>query len=46
MTFLEGRRAQAQMIYKEEMDHIEKNKDEFIRLKEKAQEEGMKVRLC
>jgi hypothetical protein len=46
MTFLEARRAQAQMYYKSEMEHMEKNKDELIRLKEQAQEEGMKVRLC
>jgi hypothetical protein len=46
MTFLDLRRAHAQMIYKEEVDFIEKNKDELIRQKEKAQEEGMKVRLC
>jgi hypothetical protein len=44
MTFLELRRAHAQMAYKEEMDFVEKNKEELIRQKEQAQEEGMKVR--
>jgi hypothetical protein len=45
MTFLEVRRAHAQQMYKEEVDFIEKNKEELIRQKEQAQEEGMKVRL-